>query len=270
MNLYATVAQVKEQANISATTWDAWFLRMLDVACRSIEDWCSRHFYTITGSKYYDAPGSGGSLSVHDLLTVTSFAVDTDSDWDYTDEAWEATDYTLLPLNAWPKIKIIETSLGDYSFGSGQKEILITGTWGYGDGQSASPWTATGQTATVADTTSTSVTMSGTGAVAVYQTILVGTEQMYVTAVTTAAADVLTVIRGVNGTTAAIQAAASVSTANYPSAVIQTAIELVIEAYNEKAAQGLESEWFGSYGYRRMKKTIDYQMTRFIGPYRRY
>jgi len=207
-------------------------LSVLEAVSRLIDAHTRRRFFVETATKYYDGTVGVGRvvdmyserlteydsrLYVDDLLAVTSIAMDSDGD-----AAWEdtlaATDYILHPYNSYPKNRIdLDLRQGDYShWVVGQQAIKIVGQWGYGDGESASPYKAAGATITVATAGGTTLTASDGAKFAVGQTILMGAEQAYITAIS---GNNLTAVRGVNGTTAAVQAAATAYIWCYPSTV---------------------------------------------------
>jgi hypothetical protein len=205
---------------------------LLEAVSRKIDDHCERHFYAETATKYYDGDISAGRaldkyteevteygcrLWVEDLLSVTSIGMDSDGDGDWEDTL-ATTDYILWPYNAWPKVRIdLDLRQGDYSYWvHGQQAVKVVGLWGYGDGDSATPYTSSGATVTVATAAGTTVTASDGGAFLIGQTAMAGTEQMYITGVS---GNELTVVRGVNGTTAAVQAAATAYIYQYPAEV---------------------------------------------------
>ena len=103
---------------------------------------------------------------------------------------------------------------------AGQQTLAIAGTWGYSND-------TTGALTTTGAITSTTVVSWGVNDATdleVATTILVDTEQMYITGISS---NTLTVERGVNGTTAATHSAgASVYTYIYPSDVVQACLDL--------------------------------------------
>lgn len=248
-NLYATLNEIKRSLTISDTNSDTHLLESLEEASRAIDAACRRHFYTVTATRTFDGPGVLRPLLLpYDLLTVTSLAIDTDQDGAFDDETWTATDYTLLPLNSWPKMAIRTTANGDYSWPSGTSTIQIAGTWGFGNGESASPWLATAVTGTVATTTGTTLTASASGTVEAGHTILVESEQMFVSAVSGTA---ITVQRGVNGTTAAAHSAKAISLAQYPAPIRRACRALAGETFQTAQKAGISEETIGDYSYKR-------------------
>lgn len=225
----ATLAQLTGASDGETTQ----LRQALEAAARQIDGYCGRAFHCETAVRYFDGDGSP-VLDVDDLLSVTSIAVDDDAD-----HTWGATlattDYVLWPYNRYPKMQIhVNRLCGDYSVWSRQQQyVKITALWGYGDGDRATPYTAAGSTVTVATTSGTSGTASVGSVFAAGQTLLAGTEQMYVLSVS---GNTLTVIRGVNGTTAAVQSAATAYLYDYPADVIQACYRRASQLYAAQAA----------------------------------
>ena len=230
---YCDLGELKDRIAITDTTDDAKLLHLLQSVSRAIDSYCRRHFYVATQTRYYD--GDAGTiyvtdqytertgeylarLNVHDLLSITSIKMDSNGDASYEDTL-VATDYILYPYDGYPKTRIdMDLRQGDYgSWAKGQQAIQIVGSWGYGDGQNASPVIDSGCTATAASTTATTVTVSDTSLLEVGQNVLLGTERMYVRALPTSTSG--TVYRGINGSTAATQANVAVYVYQYPEEV---------------------------------------------------
>lgn len=227
---YATLAQLKADLGISDTTDDTLLLRKLEAASRAIEQsryGCARHFYAKTATRTFTAHHSSRLLLPvgydYDLLSVTTLKTDEDDDWDY-DDTWATTDYHLSPFNEWPKWEVLVKSGGDYSFPSQEEGIQIVGLWGYGDGYSATPYEADTTTAEELDASETAVDVTSGTNINAGNTILVESEQMYVQSKTT---NTLTVVRGVNGTTAATHATAkTISIYRYPDQIREATLRL--------------------------------------------
>ncbi len=214
---YASLTDLKNALPGSGSADDAALLQELETVSRWIEGRCGRHFSVRSETRYFTA-SHPNSLLIDDLLSVPTLQTDEDGDLDY-DVTWAVTDYILHPRNHYPKTKILVHPNGDYLFLLGIPDgVKITGLWGYGDGESATPYEPSGCTITVANGTATTVTPSDQSLLQVGQTILCGTEQMYIRSLTDGGvgADSGTVFRGVNGTTAAAQAGAAASIYRYP------------------------------------------------------
>lgn len=217
---YASLDDYKDRLAIVTSPTDAIIRMGLEDAARQIDEWCWRTFRTYLATRYYTA-SRGGYLDVDDLLAITTLKHDDDSDRVY-ETTWAATDYDLLPFNAaideQPYTRLAIAPNGVYSFYTGQKGIEIAGRWGYWQNLLAIGTLGAAMT----DTTGTSVTMASGHGLKALQTILIDTEQLYITAVAT---NTLTVERGVNGTTAATHLnAAAVSKYRYHTSVVEAAI----------------------------------------------
>ena len=186
----------------TATTDDAKYRRVLEAVTEQIDHYLGRTFRIHQATKVYTAR-DGACLDLpDDLLTVTTLKTDEGSDLTY-EITWTAnTDYELYPYNAsqerQPYWRILKRPNGSYSFPVAVPQgVQIVGKWGY--------WqeleTLVSQVG-AAGISSSAVTLpvdDGTE-VDVLDTLLIGTEQLYVTAIS---ANNCTVVRGVNGTTAA-------------------------------------------------------------------
>lgn len=249
MNLYSDLTTLKADLGISGTTDDARLLSCLGVASRFIDNLTNRYFYVESGTKYFDGEGEDYLLTP-DLLTVTSVGEDSDGDEDYTDYSWVAGDYFRYPPNKYPTT-CLEVNLldGSYSvFTTGKHNFKIVGTWGYGNGISTTPYLTTAITVTVATATGVTLTLSAEGTIKAGHTILVDTEQMYISAVTSDGTKGATAERGVNGTTAAIQAAKVASIYEYPADITQGCITLASQMF-ETRGKVFASERLGDYSY---------------------
>ena len=233
----------------SGWTSDAIILRrILETASLRIDDYVGmQSFGARTDTKYFDI-GTGSSrdtvqlyeyagnntdIGVGDRLvqsiplgawlvspsTVTSYS-GTDRTTSETLTEGYNNDFFLTPYNSTPKIELKMNEDTAKALNAGQQTLSIAGTWGYSND-------TTGALTTTGAITSTSVVSWGVNDATdleVATTILVDTEQMYITGISS---NTLTVERGVNGTTAATHSAgASVYTYIYPSDVVQACLDL--------------------------------------------
>lgn len=221
---YVDLGTLKAAMGETTASSDASLLAAAEDASRYIDSECGgRRFYTVSATRYYTAR-CADHIDVEDLLSVTTLKTDSDGDRVY-ETVWSATDYDLSAggdYNLYPRWRISRSPYGSYYLPAYARGIEIAGVWGYGDGESASPWRATGVTITVATPTGTTLTASSSSTgCAPGMTLLVGTEQVYVTAVS---GSTLTAERGVNGTTAAAHVADAVSIATYPRGVVRATL----------------------------------------------
>ena len=253
LSSYCSIGDVKGVLGITSTTDDTVMRKICEAATLAIDNYTHRTFRVVSATKYFDG---ARVLWIPDLLAISASGLKTDSDGDATFEnTFATTDYILYgvgledSLNTFPKTRIEISEDSDYSsFASGVKKgVEIAGTWGYGDGISATPYTADttiteGLTAGEADIDVTAVTNLSPG-----QTILIDSEQMYIYSIATLT---LTVECGVNGTTEATHSqGATVYIYQYPADIRQACIDLSVALYQNRAKQGLQTERIGDYSY---------------------
>ncbi len=248
-NSYTSLSDFKSVLGISATTDDAILLNILEATTRQIDNYCGRHFWSDSATKYLD-----GALHLWtpDLLSITASGLQTDEDGDGTFEnTFSSGDYIEYggggddSLNSFPitKLEISESSsFGSFATGI-KKGVKIAGKWGYGDGTSAPYITDT----TLSASCSTGATASVTSAanLGAGMTILFDNEQAYIESVSSTA---LTLTRGVNGTTAAAHAnAAQVYYYTYPEDIKQACADLAAAIWENRGRRGIQSERIGDY-----------------------
>ncbi len=254
MNAYCSIADIKAALGVTSTTDDTVMRKIAEAASRIIDKYCNRTFYVESRTKYFDGETP---LWVPDLLSITTLKTDEDGDDTYENTLTVTTDYLLYgpgkedALNNYPKIRIELGNDPTYgSFANGVKKgVEIAGTWGYGDGISATPY--------IADTTIAEDLTAGEAAIDVTsatnlsagQTILIGSEQMFIYSISSST---LTVECGVNGTTEATHSnGATIYIYQYPYDVWQAAIALSVSLYKNRDKHGLTSERLGDYEYMR-------------------
>ena len=130
-----------------------------------------------------------------------------------------ANDFFLMPYNAAPKTVFKLNEDTSNTLDSGQQTLSILGEWGY---------TADTLSVTTADaigsTTATSVSVTSATDLGPAQTVLIDSEQLYITAIS---GNTLTVQRGVNGTTAATHSGGTGLTRyDYPELIVQACLDI--------------------------------------------
>lgn len=227
MHSYLSLTDIKERLTIENTTDDTSLRSACQGATRLIDRHCGRRFQPQTATRYATARDASW-LSVEDLLTVTSLkTLTTNSNGTRTyGDTWATTDYDLLPFDApddeEPYFLIRTNPAGLFSFPTEARGVEVVGVWGY--------WldttVATTLGAAITTTTATTFTATSGAALEALQTILVDSEQMYITGISS---NTITVDRGVNGTTAATHSSgADVAVYRYPDDLVEaTAIEAV-------------------------------------------
>lgn len=220
---YAGLATLKSDAwlDVDVTIYDALLLTLLEAASERIDHYLGRQVQPRTETLYFDGDDGSEQLWVPDLLSVTTLKTDENGDGTY-ERTWAAADYILWPLNRWPKRRVDRdrrTGSSQWAFYRGQRTVEIAGIWGYGTGESATPITASGTTTNEAlDASETGVDVVSSSPFEVGETILIDSEQMYVTAIT---GNTLTVRRGANGSTAATHSTSTaISIYEYPGQVV--------------------------------------------------
>lgn len=224
MNNLARLEHVKPLLNAEGTTAeDGAIDREIERASRFAERFCGRSFVARYGIRYLERHPREcpETLTIfEDLASITTLLVDDDANGTYELTLVENTDFwverendldtntpiTLLRLNP------DATTIQIYSWPTRKRAIKLTGLWGY----SYELEDTTIDTAEALDTSETDVTVSATAASLIFpgDTIVIDSEQMAVTAV---ASVTLTVVRAINGTTAAAHdTAASVYVRRYP------------------------------------------------------
>lgn len=203
----------------TATTDDVLYRAVLENVSELIDQYCQRTFRTVLATRIFTAKYSD-HIDVEDLLAVTSLKTDEDDNLTY-EITWAVnTDYELQPYNApsdrHPYWRIKTRPNGNYTFPVGhQQGVQIVGKWGYYEDLETSASTA----AEALDASETGVDVTAGTDFDVLDTLLIDSEQMYVTAITT---NTLTVVRGVNGTTAATHTTASViQRYRYPGPIVE-------------------------------------------------
>ena len=200
---YSTVNEVRATyRGTTATGQDTLFSELIRSTSRDIEAACGgRRFYARIETRRFDYTADRQLDLDDDLLAVTTV-----TNGDATTVA--ATDYHLLPYYGPPyyAIRLNEASTVLWqldSSGNSERVIQIAGQWGWHPAY-ADIWLDTGGTlaAAITSTTATTTTCT-TGTVRAGYLIKIDSEYLHVSAVTTGASDTLTIVRGVNGSTAA-------------------------------------------------------------------
>jgi hypothetical protein len=228
MNTYANLKDFKHAlvANVTITTHDSRLLEILESNSRVVDQYMGRHIYSYTDTRYFSGNGGNRMIMPWDLISITTLKEDTTADATY-DNTWATTDYILAPYDAVPtgraylqntrpywEIEVDQRTTGSESaFGIGQRRFELVGKFGYSESTVDSGATVN-ETYTSTDTT---LTVSDGTAFAIGETILIESEQLYITAISSAD---LTVQRGINGTTAASHASTTViSIIEYPNPI---------------------------------------------------
>lgn len=222
-NLYARLTAVKDELGLTTTTHDATMLRLSEAVSRSIDDITGRHFYSEVATRYFDGRPFERLLLGADLLSATTVKVDADGDGVYELTLATPADYWLWPDNKTPKrrVDLNPQSSQLHCFPEGRRRLQIVGTFGYSnDTERVTTGAGAGVdiTSTVSASATTTTVTDGSDITA-GETLVVGSEQIYIVAFEPVA-DLITMVRGVNGTTAAaLTAGDDVYRRRYPAAI---------------------------------------------------
>ena len=229
-SLYGDLTKLKDDSLLKdpagGTGDDDELFQLLLAASDWVDHYCNRHFYPRTETLVFDGKGTA-QLLVPDLIAVTSLVEDTNGDLTFN-ETWATSDYWIQPYNAAPPqhwgrpytvVKARPQGSKSDGFTAGERNFQITGIWGYVQFAEDSGTDLNDASMTTAKTT---VAVDDGTQFHVGQTVLIGTEQMLVTAVS---GNDLTVSRGLNGTAAAAHADNSdISILRWPPSVERAAL----------------------------------------------
>ncbi len=201
---YTTLTDVKTSYLVTTgTAQDALIADLIRSVSREIEQITNRKFYPRIETRYYDTPREWFTPLYldDDLLALTTLT-------NGNGTAFTAAQYKLYPLNSTPKqnIALLASSSERWrtsTAGDAEGAITALGVWGYHDDY-ASGWLDIACTlaAAITQVGSTSFTCT-TGKVRAGDLLLIDSEYIYASAVSTGATDTVTCVRGVNGSTAA-------------------------------------------------------------------
>ena len=158
--------------------------------------------------------------------TVTSYGATDRATSETLTEGYN-NDFLLEPYNSSPKVRLKLNEDTAKSLNAGQQTLAILGTWGYSND------TLLVTTAdAVASTTTTSVSVSSASGFGPAETVLIDSEQMYITAIS---GNTLTVERGVNGSTASTHSGgASAYSYEYPALVVEACLDLAKISFRDR------------------------------------
>jgi len=215
MNEYTTLADLKTYQNITDSDSDEMLRGFVTDASRMFDAETHRHFYPLTETRYFDHPSNPTRLCFDDdLLEIVTFTTQNG------DTSVAATDYFLMcgdGYNTQPYNRLVMDTDGDVPLllfsGTPQQANAITGVWGYHRDWANAFDTVDALQSDITDSATELSMADADGAdldgitprLKAQHTIKIGSELLYVTAVNTTT-NVLTVRRGVNGTTAAAHA----------------------------------------------------------------
>lgn len=232
-NSYASLNDFKGSlvAGVNITSHDVRLREILEGVSRTIDEYLSRHIYSQIDTRYFSGTGASCIFFDYDIISVTTLKEDTVDDSVY-DTTWASTDYILgeglgkynndptgraYLENTRPywSIEVDTRSTGSKSdFPRNQRNFELVGKFGYSESSVAAISLVNDMDVTAADV---EITVDDGTEFSIAQTILIESEQIYITAITSNA---LTVQRGINGTTGATHANDSaISIIEYPSPI---------------------------------------------------
>lgn len=241
-NCYATLGRAKRAlANIpsTATGSDQALLDAIESASRWAEGptLTNRTFYSRPGvTRYYEWRAEAYDVRrlwlSDDVISVTTLKADLDGDATYEITLAANTDYWLYPYNRETHEPAVAIDLNPdgaqlAAWPSAPRSIQLVGKVGYSEETEAC-----GTTAEELDTSETDITMTAGHGLTGGETIIIDSEHMFVSAVST---NTLTVQRAVNGTTAATHSSgATVTRRRYPRDVEEAVVMEAVRTYREQ------------------------------------
>ena len=276
-NAYVSLDTIKSSGvlNITGTGNDTRLRILAENVSRVADRYCNRHFYALSATRKFDGAGTL-ALLVPDLISVDSSGLKTDDDKDRTFETtWAATDYLLLPSNADPTTAVnpqsrpyvsVEADVDagtKSSFPTGRETVQVAGQWGWWRHLKRATETADA----IADATTTTVTVSSRTDVEAGHTLLIDSEQIYVQSYAT---NTLTVVRGVNGTTAASHSGgAAIDIYEYPSPIVEATIIQTSRLWARKDSAFANVTGFPEVGQMKVSHRLDPDVALLLGQYRK-
>ena len=272
-NAYAGLNTLKSGGvlDISGTTFDSRLLAVLEDVSRWIDLYCSRHFHVLVTTRTFDGNG-GTELILPDLISVTTLKTDDNKDRTF-ETTWGSSDFLLYPQNAEPTKSwgrpytrvVVDVESGSKSaIPTGMRMVQIDGKWGYREDLATSSSSVGGNSM---NASATSFGVQDGTQFSPGQTILIDAEQMYITSIT---GDNLTVVRAINGTTAASHAAsATIQVYQYPAGIVEACTIQVARLWKRK-----DSAFASGVAFSQSKSTdefasLDPDVRLMLSPYRR-
>ena len=272
-NAYADLTTLKSAGvlNISGAAYDSRLLDLLEAVSRLIDHYCNRRFHVVEESRFFDGDG-GKELGVPDLISVTSLKTDDNRDRTF-ETSWAATDYLLYPPNARPDKPwgrpytraLVDLDAGSKTFfPAGLRTVEVNGKWGYRE-VTEDTGADVNQGAELS-AEATAITVTDAANLSAGQTLLIDSEQLYVTAVS---ATELTVVRGVNGTAGAAHFDVSpIARLVYPNGVAEACLIQASRLWKrrDRGFPGAEQRRTGLAG---VSKALDPDVALLLAAYRK-
>lgn len=181
--LYCSLEQIKRAVGINGRSRDPVVMRLIESNSRRIDQATRRIFIPKTQTRTFRWPQRQPSLGYilwldFDLISVTTLQTKAQNT---TPTTIVAADYFLEPANFAPpydRIEIDQSSTAVFEGGdTSQRSISVAGSWGYRDDKRASGTVSSGLAASA---TATSMVCSDGSLIDVGNTLLIETEQVFV------------------------------------------------------------------------------------------
>lgn len=248
-------------------------LRVLETGARAVDHHCndegSRFFYALTATRVFHGTGRD-RVWIPDLLAATTVKLDEDSNGAYEVTLNSPADYWLErggydDLNALPKTLLRLNVLGQRSSLATLPQLIeIAGRWGFTEETET-----VGTTAEALDTTETEIDVTA-GEGDLYemgQTLLIDSEQFYVSSIS---GDKVRVTRAVNGTLAATHlTAAPVKRFVYVPEVVEATMIQAGHLWERRKAPSATRIVNPIVGSIEMNRGVDPDVAELLQPFRR-
>lgn len=256
-----------------STVNDTEMLKALEQASRLIDEHCHRLFY-VSASKARPFGDETYLLTdLHmkrcgDYVTLSSIKMDDDLDGIF-ELTLATTDYHELPFSEdkdYPKLGlVIDKARGQYAGWSiGYKTIQVTAQWGFGDGMSSSPYESLDCVGTLANTTTTSLVVSNKLKLAAGQILKIDSELLYVKDVPSAT---VSVVRGINDSTAATHSAATVNAQLFPPQITEACLIQASRYWKRKNSVWSNNRGKAPFGTVEVVKGLDEDAVLLLGQF---
>jgi hypothetical protein len=223
----------KRTLGSTMATNDVALRRALEGVAQQFDDWLDRTFQPYQATRVYTARDPF-SLTVDDLLSVSAVRMDQDGDRVY-EVALTTADWEASPVNAAVERKPYQwldtQPNGSWRFTGVRRGMQVSGTWGYWQDLA----NVGAKLSSALDATSTSFQLASSTTLQPQQTILIGSEQVYIGELSTGG--VAQVERGVNGTSATSHTTADqIQVYRYPGPIVQAAQIQTLRIHKRKDA----------------------------------
>lgn len=250
MNIYPRLSQMRRTVgdrlkDVSGSGDDSRLLDIMEQASREFDRASNNPLYARVATIYPNS-WNGCELWLPPFVSISSVLVDEDGDDTFELTLVADTDYRLWPEGAAPntpywRLDINRNSTTIYGWPAYARRVKVTGIFGY-----SYETAATGQVVAAGGITSstTSLTLATGHGIDMGETLVIDSEQLYVSAVPDRLT--VTVTRGVNGTTAAAHSAAVVIyRRKYPADVVNGCIERARYLWHNEFRGGQEPDSLG-------------------------